>query len=323
MIEPPYGQPPYGQPPYPGGGPDPYYASLAPKPGCVPLRPLGLGEILQGSLNVIRRNPRATLGLSAIVAVLQSTVLVVVQIFAFAQIAKAVNNSNPGAPTIDVGRALPGEATAIAGALIGSIFSAVLAGMLTVVITEDVLGKRLSIDNVWTRTRPRLARLVVLSLVVGLLPFAGLIALVAPGVWLWGIWAVAVPSLMVEKVGLAGALGRSRALVKGTFWRVWGIRAIGVGVISLAGGLVSVPFALIAAAAAGIDPVSVANASRFTLPTIYVIITAIGSVLTLTFTAPVRAGIDALLYVDLRMRKEGLDVVLQRIAARAERGAVG
>ena len=30
-----------------------------------------------------------------------------------------------------------------------------------------------------------------------------------------------------------------------------------------------------------------------------------------TFTAPIRAGIDALLYVDLRMRKEGLDIVLQ------------
>jgi hypothetical protein len=34
-----------------------------------------------------------------------------------------------------------------------------------------------------------------------------------------------------------------------------------------------------------------------------------------TFTAPVRAGIDALLYVDLRMRKEGMDIALQQAAS--------
>jgi hypothetical protein len=39
-------------------------------------------------------------------------------------------------------------------------------------------------------------------------------------------------------------------------------------------------------------------------------------VLSATLTEPVRAGIDALLYVDLRMRREGLDIVLQQ-AARA------
>jgi hypothetical protein len=51
------------------------------------------------------------------------------------------------------------------------------------------------------------------------------------------------------------------------------------------------------------------------VPASYVLITALGSVLSLTITAPVRAAIDALLYVDLRMRKEGLDIVLQQAAS--------
>jgi hypothetical protein len=40
------------------------------KPGVIPLRPLGVGEILDGAVTTIRRNPGPMLGLSAIVAVL-------------------------------------------------------------------------------------------------------------------------------------------------------------------------------------------------------------------------------------------------------------
>ena len=79
-----YGQPPpgYGQPggygqqggyPPPGGqqGAPPSYPRWqsqpqAPKPGVIPLRPLGVGEILDGAFTSIRRNPRATLGIAAL-----------------------------------------------------------------------------------------------------------------------------------------------------------------------------------------------------------------------------------------------------------------
>ncbi|HYZ54359.1 MAG TPA: hypothetical protein VE733_12795, partial [Streptosporangiaceae bacterium] len=74
----PYGQPgpdPYGQPgPGPHGqwgatpyGYSPRYAPPAPKPGVIPLRPIGLSEILDGAFTAIRRNPRATLGVGAII----------------------------------------------------------------------------------------------------------------------------------------------------------------------------------------------------------------------------------------------------------------
>ena len=38
--------------------------AIAPKPGIVPLRPLGVGEILDGAFTSMRRYPKATLGLS-------------------------------------------------------------------------------------------------------------------------------------------------------------------------------------------------------------------------------------------------------------------
>ena len=40
------------------------------RPGIIPLRPLGLGDILDGAIKLIRFNPKAVLGLSAIAAVL-------------------------------------------------------------------------------------------------------------------------------------------------------------------------------------------------------------------------------------------------------------
>jgi hypothetical protein len=325
--QPQYGQPQYGQPPgYPPMGPvgtNQYYGALAPRPGCVPLRPLGLGDILDGSFTAIRRNPRATLGLSAVVAVVQAAVLAAVQIFALSQISGAIDNTDPNNPNVNVGRLVSGELSALVGAVVGSLFAAVLAGMLTVVITEDVLGKRLAMGEVWNRTRPRIWKLVGLSFLVGLVPFLGLLLCLAPGIWLWGIWAVAVPALVVENTSVLGSLGRSRDLVSGTFWRVWGIRALGVGMVSLIGTFVNVPFALVAGAVTGNTPFSFTNATTFSLPAVYVLITSIGSILTLTFTAPVRAGIDALLYVDLRMRKEGLDIALQQTAARIAAEAAG
>ena len=53
---------------------DPATAAAAPKPGVIPLRPLGLGEILDGSFATIRRNPKATLGIAAIVMTVSAVI---------------------------------------------------------------------------------------------------------------------------------------------------------------------------------------------------------------------------------------------------------
>ena len=46
----------------------------APQPGGIPLRPLALGDILNGSFTAIRRNPAATVGLAAIVLAVSGVV---------------------------------------------------------------------------------------------------------------------------------------------------------------------------------------------------------------------------------------------------------
>jgi hypothetical protein len=294
--------------------PPPLYGVAPPKPGCVPLRPLGLGDILDGSFTAIRRNPRATLGLSAVVAVIQVSITAILQILAFSQLGKVIDDTDAANPQVNFGPLLAQIPGALGILFISAIFGAVLTGMLTVVISEDVLGNQTSISEVWARVRPQLGRLIGLSLLVGIVPSLALFLFVAPGVWLWGIWAVAVPALIVERTGVGASLGRSRDLVRGTFWRIWGIRALGMLIISMVGGIVSLPFTAIATAITGSSLTNFGQTGG--LSVIYILITSIGSILVTTLVAPVRAGIDALLYVDLRMRKEGLDIVLQQAAAR-------
>ena len=317
--QPQYGQPQYGRPygPMPPIGPGSYYAQAAPKPGCVPLRPLGLGDILDGSFRVLRRNPRATIGLAAIVAVVQAMIVGLIQIFALHRVANSIDNTDPNHPRVNVGGVLSGYLTSFGGYMVSALFAAVLTGMLTLVVTEDVLGNRLSIGQVWQRIRPRLPRLIGLSLIVVVVPFLALVACLAPGVWLWGIWAVSVPAFVVEQGGVFASIGRSRRLVAGTFWRVWGIRALGLLIVGAMSFIIQIPFSIIADVVTGYSPFhfGATGTTTVSIPTMAIVITSIGSVFSSSIATPIRAAIDALLYVDLRMRKEGLDIVLQQQAS--------
>jgi hypothetical protein len=310
-----YGPPPsYGPPPgygYPPGyGPPP----PAPKPGCVPLRPLGLGDILDGSFTMIRRNPRVMLGLSAAVAVAQVLLVALFELIAFSQLGDVkITDAGDSTRTTDLGPLLGTEGASFATLVASTLLGAVLTGMLTVAITQDVLGVRLGPAEVWARTKGRIWRLLALAVVATVAEFVGLLFCLAPGIWLWGIWAVAVPAMMTEHTTMRGAFGRSRALVAGTFWRVWGIRALGVAIASVIGGFIALPFEIVGLV---VDSNTFSDTADSSIPVVFLVLTAVGSAVSATFTAPIRAGVDALLYVDLRMRKEGLDIVLQQSIGR-------
>lgn len=302
-------------PPY-GYEADPYYAQFGPRqPGCVPLRPLTLGDILQGSFAVIRRNPRLVLGLSATAAVLQAAALAIFQILFFRSVASGFDNSNPDDVQIHLGRLVQNEYSSLVEGALGAIVTALLTTVLTVVVTEDVLGHRLTLAAVWARVRTRLLRLTWLVLISSVVPILGIFLLIVPGVWLWGVWAVAVPAMVVENGSARDSLRRSRWLVRDMFWRVFGIRALGV-LLAAAGSLViSLPFAIIATAATDFSEFRFDTPGTVTTPIAFILITAVGTALSGTLTAPITASVDALLYVDLRMRKEQLDVALRQQAA--------
>ncbi len=70
---------------------------------------------------------------------------------------------------------------------------------------------------------PVLGSLILVSIVAGIAIVIGFALIILPGLILLTIWSVAVPVIVVERPAGLGALGRSRALVRGNGWRVFGV----------------------------------------------------------------------------------------------------
>jgi hypothetical protein len=254
-----------------------------------PLRPLGVAEILDAAVRLVRRNARAAISVAAPFAIAGSALGALVQ---YATI------DSPDATTIATGGSL----------LLGIAFGIVLTGLLAPLFSADLLGTRLSARASVQRAARRLWPLIGLALVVTVAEGAGLVALFVGGIWLWGVWAVAAPALVLEGTDAGGALGRSMNLVRGRFWRTWGIRALGWLLRSVLSLLITLPFEALALYVSSANPLDASPTVSH--PALYVTILAIGAVLSGTLLGPVAAAIDVLIYTDLRMRREGMDIVL-------------
>jgi hypothetical protein len=272
-------------------------------PGSIPLRPLSVGDILDGTFATIRRNPRTVLGLSAIFVTVQELVTVVAEAL----------TGQLSTPVFDVRQSSSAELgatfTGIIGYILAAVVGAVLTGMIVVVVTEDVLGRRTSIRDLWRVVRPRLGALLLASVLAGALPYLGLVLLVAPGVLLWGAWSLTTPALIVEGLGPVRALRRSWRLAVPAFWSVWGTRALSVLIGLLMQLMLLLPFVVIASALVSVLDLDAAGDSQ---PPIVLVLTVLGGIVAGTVVSPFLAGVQALLYVDRRMRAEGLDIVWQR-----------
>lgn len=290
----------------PAGGAPPAVALAEPayrsRPGGIPLRPLSVGDLLDGTFSTIRRNPRATVGLAALLVTVQQALALTAQLL------------TSGIPTLtgfadqtfSLG-AIGGYGDVI-GLLLAAVVGAVLTGMLVVVVSEDVLGRTVTAGEVWRRVRGRLWPLLLAAAITGILPYLGLVFLLVPGIILWGAWALTTPALVLEGLGPIAAIKRSWRLAWPSFGRVWGVRTLSELLAALMTYLIAVPLTL-----AGLLLAYALGASEGDqLPIAALVMTVLAGIAAGTVTAPFLAGVLALLYVDRRMRAEGLDLVLRR-----------
>ena len=177
---------PAGGPPIPPGPPPgppgpsfgPQYGAWgppvqAPRPGIVPLRPLGVADILDGAIGYVRRDPRTVLGISAVL----SLVLVVLSFLAnFASFRSLSNlaqgdlySADPADEALGGSAGIGGDVTALVAALLSLPISVIATGLLTVVVGQAVLGRRVSAGAAWRAARPQFWRLVGLTLLIGLI----------------------------------------------------------------------------------------------------------------------------------------------------------
>ena len=305
--------PPYGY----GFGPGYGYQTnqQAPKPGIIPLRPLGVGEILDGAVTVIRQHWKVMIGLSAAVVSVTGLIQFILSVTVLR------STTTPGAITFsdndpyanqDVTSAqLSGLGGFVVASLLSWIATILLAGLFTVIVSQAVLGHRATLGQAWAKVRPQLWRLLGLSIMSGLFIGLGALLCVIPGIYLYAALAVSAPALILERGKVFGSMGRSRHLVTDKWWRTFGILLLTVIISSIVSFVVEIPFLLAGGGSilfGGLDSVD----------TNYVLLqalTTIGGIVAGAVTYPFAASVTTLMYVDLRMRKEGLDIELMRAAA--------
>jgi hypothetical protein len=96
---------------------------------------------------------------------------------------------------------------------------------MVVEATRDILDGRRdhTLGSLFKSVAPVLVPLIIAGLLAGLGAAVGLLLLIAPGLFLLTIWAVIAPVIVIERTGAVEAFGRSRQLVRGHGWQVFGV----------------------------------------------------------------------------------------------------
>ncbi|MCL9760392.1 hypothetical protein [Frankia sp. AiPa1] len=193
-----------------------------------------------------------------------------------------------------------------------------LSGILSIVVSEATLGSRIGPADAVRRVAPRLGGLFVLTVAVTLAVLLGLVALLVGAVVVGVYLSLATPAYVLEGGGVGHALRRSVAIVRGSWWRTFGILLLAALVSLMLSAVFAIATAIVLAAAPGVF----GDVLDGDLTTAGHIVEGFGNLAATTVSTPIIAGAVVLLYVDLRIRREGLDVTLAE-AARQRAGQAG
>ncbi|GEK21610.1 glycerophosphoryl diester phosphodiesterase membrane domain-containing protein [Cellulomonas xylanilytica] len=333
------GQPPGGSGSWGPAAPPPPGISWRPQalqPGIIPLRPLGMGEIYDGAFRAVRANPRVMFGLAALVVTVAVILQSVIQWYVKGILAPQLTDLSADLdPSGQMGFAeqLGSSIGLLIAAPVTSIATTILTGLLIVSVSRSVLGQVATVGEVLRSWRvwlvvgfTFLSGIVILTviavLVTGvtllavndqvalavLVGLGGSLAFLVAAVWFTTRTLLVPPALMLEGKKFWPTITRAWRLTRGAFWRLFGIYLLTTILAGIIAQIIVFPATLIAQIALR-DP----TATSFGSVVVIGIATIIASTLSTTFVS----SVVALLYIDVRMRREGLDVELARAAETA------
>ena len=302
------------------------------KPGALPLRPLALGDIYDAAFRIIRFNPKATVGSAVLVAAVAMAFPVLVTALFTAAVDISFDQADPSGTSADTVAYVGSFGSLLLGTLLQGLGLILVTGMIAHVTAAAAIGRRLSLGEAWGATRGKRWRLIGLTALLALLSVGILLVYVLlwiPVVALLPTWSVVVfglvsvpaflgfccwywvrvyylpvPALMLEPVGVTGAIGRGFRLTRGQFWRTFGIALLTLVIGSVAGSMLSAPFSI----AGQVVPLAM-DGSRYSV-LVFIVLNALGAVVQSAFVTPFAAAVTSLQYLDQRMRKEAYDVEL-------------
>jgi ABC-type multidrug transport system fused ATPase/permease subunit len=119
---------------------------------------------------------------------------------------------------------LAGGVLVLVGFAVSIVAGTLYQGMVVGLVRDVQDGRRDSsvgdlIDAAWPVVLP----LIGVGILAGIAIAIGFVLLVVPGLILLTIWAVVAPVIVIERKGVIDSFGRSRELVRGNGWQVFGV----------------------------------------------------------------------------------------------------
>jgi hypothetical protein len=263
------------------------------------LRPLRVGEILDAGIKAYTRNLRTLIGLTALVVVPFQALSAVV-LLSTVSIGSEVPRGLAGIGSTGATRSAA-HATSLGASvtldLTGLIISVLTTAACVKAISDIYLDQPTDIGSSLRFALRRLGPLLWLEIMTFVLLAFAFVAIVIPGIWLYGAWSVAVPALLIEGCRGWGALNRSFRLVRGSWWPAAGVLVVAAVMTSVLSGVIE---GLLVA-------ISLSSDASVVLT---VVIVSLASGLSAVLTRPFLAAVTTVLYYDLRVRHEGYDVAL-------------
>ena len=176
-------------------------------------------------------------------------------------------------------------------------------GAVAFAVGQQYVTGRITIGQCYMRVRWRILSMTLLSLIlaVSILLGAALAVLIVPAIVMFAAlvyWSMAVPAIIVQGYKPVDALKRSFGLVRGSWWRVFGITVVIMLVVLGLAIVITIPFAIASWLAAPDGPTVVSNTVQL-----------LGDLTVAAAVLPVAAVASTLLYYDLRVRKEDYSLI--------------
>lgn len=322
----------------------------APRPGIIPLHPLSFGVILGRSFSALRQNPRVLLGFALVVqtlAILVTTAGVVAVGFAtFGRLASL----RPGTEefeTVLAGSIAISGVTALVLSLAAGALGVLVQGIVVSEVAQAVVAEKHTLGTLWARVKPVAWRLIgytalvslIVTVVLGVLA-TGIVLLalsVAPlaivltillvlsaiplSLWLSTKLLLVTSAVVLERATVFGAIARSWRLTRGRFWPTLGIIVVISLSFSILAQVVSIPFSFVTMGLTSvITPTGDPEPGEIIALLAGTLLAQAFVTLIQTIAVIVQSTAGALVYVDCRMRHEGLDLDLSSYVDRRDAG---
>ncbi len=247
------------------------------------LRPLTVGETLDAAIGILRRSAATMAKLVSVVVLPAVGVGVLVMLSMIPERDTSTHRAVIGG-----------------GLVVITVLALATQVFATAACTRAALEAYLGDPDTpmgWRRAGSRFGAVLAVTLIAGIGSVLGWAACYLPGLALMALWSCALPALLAENLGPIAALRRSQALVRRRFWATAAtvagayllFEAVLLGVIAM----LVVVLVLLLEPSGPVAAIAILGVVWFAAALL---------------TTPFTAAVSTVLYTDLRVRREGLDI---------------